>query len=419
MDKILVRLPNRALKHDLLSGAAFDGVKHASLKVSASQPDVVMMDASDSERQRLEALGARIFEDVQFRVAPLDDGDGPQAGAPGLGAASPGPGNQYCVRDVMEQIKAPAAWGTTRGRGVTIAVVDTGVDAGLREIEPARRSPINLNTVHVNQHWMDAQGHGSMCAAIAAGSTAGGGRYDGVAPEATVLAARSPLNATDLLNIFDAFLVERREGRLPGPLVITNSYAYYTCASPQDLPHEHPFMGGVLAMIDTGAFVCFAAGNNHHSVLCRHDPTGCGPNTIWGPSSHDRVLSVGTVNRELTNRDPCTPHANSSRGPGDWAVEFPKPDCVAPTYGEVSWGDGYRAQDWWGTSGACPQVAGLAALILSVAPHLPPAEVARIIRASCMPLDAGPNCVGRGLIDCERAVQMAQAAPPPVAPPLS
>jgi subtilisin family serine protease len=63
--------------------------------------------------------------------------------------------------------------------------------------------------------------------------------------------------------------------------------------------------------------------------------------------------------------------------------------------------------EWWGTSGACPQVAGLAALILSVNPTLQPAQVGDIIRSAARPLAAAQECVGAGLIDCRAAVEAA------------
>jgi serine protease AprX len=121
----------------------------------------------------------------------------------------------------------------------------------------------------------------------------------------------------------------------------------------------------------------------------------CGPNSIWGPNSHDEIVSVGTVNRELTNCDPTTPHVSSSRGPGEWAVKTTKPDCVAPTYGEVVWGTSTRRMRWWGTSGACPQVAGAAALILSIAPGLAPWNVGEIIRETCSWLPEEDLCRAR------------------------
>ena len=409
MDRVIVRLPDKTLKVDLLQGSLFSRTSARFVKSSFSQADVVTLELSDEERKRLEADGADIFEDVQFRVCPdVDDAaledDDYSWSFPSSDASAGG----LSLSDVLDDIKAPTAWRTSRGRGVTIAVVDTGIAQGLREIEPGRRSPIDLDTHHVGHHWEDAVGHGSMCAAIAAGAKAAAGRYNGVAPGSVVLAARSTLRSSDLLDIYDELLRARDEGRLDGPLVITNSYGLYTCSRPGILPEEHPFFKSILAAIDRGIFVCFAAGNNHRDV-CRHDPTACGPNSIWGPNSHDRVLSVGTVNRAFTNCDPLTPHVNSSRGPGEWARRFPKPDCVAPTYGEVPWGASYRIMQWWGTSGACPQVAGLAALILGAAPGLTPQQVGDIIRQTSSRLPLGPTCVGHGLIDCDAAIRAAQA----------
>lgn len=402
MERIFVRFPTAALKMDALQGAFFDEKPARTVKQSFLVPDIVRIDASDADRKRLIGLGARIYEDVQFRVLPGDDhraaGLRPDGGEDGI--------DNLSLADVMAQIKASRAWERTRGKGVTIAVVDTGVHGALREVEPARRSPVDFRTKYAGDHWRDDVGHGSMCAAIAAGSAVAG-RYDGVAPEATVLAARSDLASSDLLDIYDELLRRRAEGKLSGPLVVTNSYGLYVCDPPAVLPADHPYFMGVLAAIDSGVFVSFAAGNNHFDKQCNHDPTACGPNSIWGPNSHDRVMSVGTVDRNLTNCDPTTPHANSSRGPGEWAIQHKKPDCVAPTYGEIPWGASYRRMRWWGTSGACPQVAGLAALVLSAAPALGPDEVADVIRSTCSLLPEGKTCVGRGVIDCEAAVDRA------------
>jgi serine protease AprX len=223
-----------------------------------------------------------------------------------------------------------------------------------------------------------------------------------VAPDATLLSARTNLLATDIYKLYDWILARKASGEISGPIVMSNSYGLYTCSVPAGLSQDHPYRQILLDAVAAGVVVVYAAGNNHHDVLCNHDPKKCSPNSIWAVNSLDEVLSVGTVNWD--NRMDAGQHANSSRGPGQWAQAHKKPDCVAPTYGEVIWGSGYQVMEWWGTSGACPQVAGLAALLLSIDPRLKPAQVGDLIRQTCQDIQLPRTCAGAGLIDCEAAV---------------
>ncbi len=289
---------------------------------------------------------------------------------------------------------------------MAVAIVDSGVVGGIREISKVRRSPIDLPAACQGKHWQDKDGHGSMCATIASGSRADGGQYDGVAPESTVISARSSLLSNDLYRVYESLIGLKQSGTLALPLVISNSWGLKSCQPDCDLPEDHPLTEIIQAAVEAGIVVVFAAGNHHADLLCKHDPKADRPSTIWGINSLDQVLSVGTVSRWGTNQDPSTPHVNSSRGPGQWAEDYPKPDCVAPTYGEVRWGAEYVTMAWWGTSGACPQVAGLAALLLSIKPDLTPLEVGNIIREACTPTNFPPSCVGRGVINCQEAVRL-------------
>lgn len=367
-----------------------------------TRPLVVGMTVDDIDENRVLAVGGRIFEDVLFTILPFGEAEVARWITP----KREGIAGVLGLPDVMEQIRAPGAWRHTRGRGATIVVVDSGIAGSLREFAKERRSAVDLYGRFSGQHWIDRRGHGSMCAAIAAGSKRDGGKADGVAPEATVLSARTTLRSEDITNLYDDMIMARRQGRLTGPVVVTNSYGVYACTPIVKLPEEHPYLGILADAVAAGMFVSFAAGNNHHDVLCHNDPTACGPNTIWGPASHDVIFSVGTVNANDSNRDASTPHVNSSRGPGQWSSPHrPKPDCVAPTYGEIVWGASYKSMAWWGTSGACPQAAGLAALLLSLAPHLTPAAVADIIRSTARAIDSPETCTGAGVLNCEEAVE--------------
>ncbi|WP_193763305.1 S8 family serine peptidase [Methylorubrum sp. Q1] len=371
---------------------------------SKTDPNVLVADLDPQTAQALTQEGAVLYEDVQFSV--LDGIEGVPKGArywepedaahPMLEVGG--------LAEVMDQVNAPAAWGRSKGGNVTIAVIDTGVAGGLGEFATARRSSLDIQSAFKGQHWEDPKGHGSMCAAIACGSQSDGGRHDGVAPQATLVAARSNLNATDIFAIYDELIDAKRRGIISGPLVISNSYGLYRCDPEPRLEEDHPYLRNVLLAIDNGITVVFAAGNNHANGLCNHDPTADGPSTIWGVNSHERVISVGTVDRDGANQKLPNPHVNSSRGPGQWSGKLPKPDVVAPTFGEIVWGAGRRVMEWWGTSGACPQVAGLAALLLSLKPDLTPEQIGDLIRSTAKELSGPPNCVGHGVIDCEAAV---------------
>lgn len=378
----------------------------ASLRHSIAQPGTVIADLNPATANHLLTEGATLYEDVQFQIFDAGVPSDPSThfwrptAQPMLETAN--------LASVTSQINAPAAWAITKGAGATIAIVDTGIAGTLREFAQPRRSNLDFASLYKGRHWQDEQGHGSMCASIAAGSKTDGGRYDGVAPEATVLAVRTDFSSTDLFLIYEDLIQAKTNQTINGPLVVSNSYGLYRCTPENVLQQDHPYLKNVLAAIDAGITVIFAAGNNHVNI-CNQNPNADGPNTIWSVNSHDRVITVGSVDRNGSNQTPPNPHVNSSRGPGEWAVANKKPDVVSPTYGEVVWGDGYRVMDWWGTSGACPQVAGLAALIMAAAPTLKPDKVADIIRNSARKLQGPDNCVGRGMIDCGAAVSAATA----------
>src|SRR6476646_1060434 len=75
-------------------------------------------------------------------------------------------------------------WRTTRGAGVTVAVVDTGVDGNSQDLRP--NLVAGWNFYDGNADTRDAVGHGTLIASIIAAPANNGG-YVGIAPEAHIL----------------------------------------------------------------------------------------------------------------------------------------------------------------------------------------------------------------------------------------
>jgi serine protease AprX len=337
--------------------------EHTRAVISQEDNHVVIADLPEETIQELrKEPHFKVYEDIEFRPTmyplPASDWWRRQIGQP-LPFTTP-VWHSKKQSDVMDHIGASKAWSRARGEGVTIAVVDTGTDGSMHEF-PNRSTDSYAPSFATP--WDDTVGHGTMCAAIACGNNGSGGRYNGVAPDATLLVARSTLFATDLYLIYQHLLKRKRGGAFAGGIVVSNSYGLYTC-TPPTYPQGHPYVDLVKKCVQDGMVFVFAAGNNHSFGLCNHPEVDDHPNTIWAVNSIDEVITVGTVDWNETNNTSGGEHANSSRGSGQWSTRQDKPDVVAPTYGEVVWGGGYQRMEWWGTSGACPQVAGLAALLL-------------------------------------------------------
>lgn len=340
-----------------------------------------------------DVYGARIVEDFRYELEGFDF----------LNPASFSPdsiGNDS-LDEVVEQIKATAAWGESRGRGVIIAIVDSGVDGTRPEFGVGRRhagwAPIGENP------WTDWQGHGSMCACIAAGSKADGGVFDGVAPEAMIMPCRTHYFDTELAAIYDALRDLARDGYT---VVANNSFGIRT-GTPPSAPEDSDFIPALEEAIAAGVHVFFSAGNYHH--LAGGAPEADTPNSIWLHKGRADVLTVGA------SRPDGSMWYYSSRGPGQFSGEAntnDKPDVlgVTPPFGRVVYGGEIKVlDDGWGTSGCCPQVAGMAALMLSkrAAAGGPPLDRAGLfdaIRQTSVSLGLGPESQGTGLIDCEAAL---------------
>jgi serine protease AprX len=365
--------------------------------------------AATSRRRHFIALGAltvdsgsldsRLREldaDFEARIV-IDRQYAPDEAIPGVGLDSavgdPDDDDGAALDDVLEAIHARQAWYHSRGEGVSLAIVDTGV-APLPEF-------VNKGdgwAAGGEDPWEDPHGHGTMVACIAAASRAQGGEFDGVAPDATVLPCRTSFTDGELTVLYEHLTDLQKDGK--GPVVANNSFGIPSITPPL-VSTDDDFPDALHDAVEAGIVVCFSAGNYHHRV--GGDPADCDPTSIWAWKCRQDVFVTAAIN---LNGDPWW---YSSRGPGQHdglPAMGRKPDVSAPVpeNGLVLRPDGPRRVGHWGTSGASPQAAGLAALLQAQGVR-PPAEIIQLLRGTVDDLGHGPDCVGAGRINCLTAAE--------------
>ncbi|MFI6095227.1 S8 family peptidase [Lentzea sp. NPDC051213] len=278
------------------------------------------------------------------------------------------------------QVGAPQAWekGFT-GSGVTVAVLDTGVDETHPDLAGAVVESKNFSSSDTTD---DRLGHGTHVAA----TVTGGGKYQGIAPDSKIINGKVMAdNGTGT----ESDIIAGMEWAAAKAQVINMSLG-------SSLPDDgsDPMSLAVNALTEqTGALFVVAAGNSG--------------TTIGSPASADAALTVGAVDRA----DALAPF--SSRGPrlGDSAV---KPDITAPGVGIVAAkakngrigtpvGDGHVSLS--GTSMATPHVAGAAAILASKNPRWKAGDIKAALMNSAKP---NPSLTvyeqGAGRLDVGRAV---------------
>ncbi|MFG3418421.1 S8 family serine peptidase [Micromonospora sp. NPDC049460] len=296
----------------------------------------------------------------------------------------------------VPQIGAPAAHqaGLT-GRGVRVAVLDTGLDATHPDLAGRVAQAHNFTEEAASG---DVVGHGTHVASIIAGSgAASGGRHRGVAPDATLLDGKvcetygCPESA--ILAGMQWATVEQRAD------VVNLSLGGF------DTPEIDPLEEAVNALTaQTGALFVISAGNDGTFA------------PVSSPSTADAALSVGAVERDdsLANF--------SSRGPrvGDDGL---KPDLTAPGVGIVAArsrdgvigepaGDGYVALS--GTSMAAPHVTGAVALLAQQHTDWTAGRLKATLMASAKPRpELTAYQQGAGRVDVARAIGQTVTSDPP------
>ncbi|HEX8629362.1 MAG TPA: S8 family serine peptidase, partial [Catenuloplanes sp.] len=300
----------------------------------------------------------------------------------------------FVLDNSVPRIGAPAAWqaGYT-GKGVTVAVLDSGVDTTHQDLTGATRKNFT------DDPDTDQDGHGTHVSSTIAGTgAASGGKYKGVAPDATLVAGKvcgaEDCSESAVLAGMHWAAVEQKAR------VINISLGGPDTA---DLDPLEQALNTLTAQ--TGALFVVAAGNGGRG----------GASSVESPGSADAALTVGAVDKADALAD------FSSRGPrvGDAAI---KPDITAPGVGIVAalaTGAGGESVDQFytaadGTSMATPHVAGAAVLLAQQHPDWKAAQLKAALMASAKPNPAlSVFEQGAGRVDLARGVTQSVLADPP------
>ncbi|WBB79332.1 S8 family serine peptidase [Micromonospora sp. WMMD882] len=296
----------------------------------------------------------------------------------------------------VAQIGAPeahrAGW---TGRGVRVAVLDTGVDTTHPDLAGRVAQSRNFSDATDPD---DTVGHGTHVASTIGGSGAGAdGRYAGVAPDVTLFSGKVCESdwCTD-----SAILAGMQWAAVDLDATVVN----VSLGGP-DGPAVDPLEEAIENLTaQTGALFVVAAGNDGSDA------------SVGSPGSADAALTVGAVDRDDTLAD------FSSRGPRPYDGGI-KPDITAPgvgivaaraAEGRIGQPVGERYVSLSGTSMATPHVAGAVALLAQQHPDANAGQLKALLMASARPHpEQTAYQQGAGRVDSAAAVGQQVTSDPP------
>lgn len=311
-------------------------------------------------------------------------------------------------------INACDAWTHTTGdSGIIVAVLDHGVE--LNHPDMPNMSALSFDTVNGTSPSQVRGNHGTACAGVIGASRNNNLGVAGVAPNITLMSISHTLQLGP--NAAQQLANGISWGWQNGAHVISNSWGHSALASALiDDAIDDALTSGRGGL---GTVVVFAAGNANGAVG-------------YPASSNPGIVAVGAMS-------PCAERKNPSSCDNEtwWGSNFGNeldvvtPGVLIPTtdrQGSAGYSPNDYALTFNGTSSACPHVAGVAALILSVNPSLTQQQVVDIIESNTRKVGGYSyqtvtgrsngtwnNEMGYGLVDALKCVQAANGKPPPSA----
>ncbi len=270
--------------------------------------------------------------------------------------------SSYYYQYMHDIVNTYEAWGVTKGAGVTVAVVDSGV---------ANHDDLDGNVIVRESvgSWGDlTSNHGTHVAGIIAAQMGNGKGGAGIAPEAKIYSERvfGEGSTSDIVRGINNVITAKRSN--PSIKVMNMSLGGYTYSWSMEY--------AVRRAISVGITVVAAMGNDVSNIQCY-------PAALNIPG----LIAV----QSSTAANTLSPFSNY----GPWAdVTAPGSDIMSTVFN-----NGYSKMS--GTSMATPVVAGVCALYLSVYPYASPAQVESAIKKAS----------NKGIVDASKLFSAENKAP--------
>lgn len=297
---------------------------------------------------------------------------------------------------VDADINVCSAWEKETGDpDIVIAVLDSGVDLGHPDLVDNLTIGYDFYDDDNEPHPTGDSAHGTACAGLIGARGNNGIGLSGVLWQCGIMPIRIAGGAGFVSESSIAEAI--RWAAANGADVLSNSWGgVYSMPLIKSAIEDITQIGGV-GREGKGCVVVFAAGNSG--------------GTIYYPASYDEVIAVGST--------------NEYDGLWDYSCRGPELDIVAPSGDtnlngniwttDIIGSSGYNNRDssildytdrMGGTSGACPLVAGVAAMVLSVDPDITNDEVRFVLEFSAVDMgDPGrDDLFGHGRLDAMAAI---------------
>ncbi len=373
------QINERLKQYDASIINTIEGINTKVLKVPAGQEDAIM------ERLRNDPYVQSAEQDTTNHImyTPNDTNYNLQYGLKNIGQAI-----QNITGTANADVKAEAAWDVTRGNGIKVAILDTGIQTNHPDLSGKVIASKFFTTTTVE----DSFGHGTHVAGIIAATTNNSAGVAGTCPDCQLIIGKvmDDTGSGSTSNIASGITWAADQGAQ----VINLSLGSVQASS------KTTYQTAINYATQKGAIVVAAAGNCGGTNFSSNGCTA--QNQISYPGANDGVITVGSTD----NKDVKSTFSNYGT----------HVEVTAPGTNIVSTVPGSKYAYKSGTSMATPMVVGVVALIKAANPNASASDVTNKLYSTADKITGTGQYWTQGRVNAAKAVGASTVTPTTTAP---